>query len=84
MVTKRVWYSDTVTTIFVPEGFDANDVIKTAYYRYDLSLGTGLNKLNEKAFRIGHLGWLNEIMVMQARQAYQQHCRQYPTASAIT
>jgi alanine-glyoxylate transaminase / serine-glyoxylate transaminase / serine-pyruvate transaminase len=58
------WYSDTVTTVFVPEGFDANDVIKTAYYRYDLSLGTGLNKLNGKAFRIGHLGWLNEIMVM--------------------
>jgi hypothetical protein len=39
MVTKRVWYSDTVTTIFVPEGFDANDVINTAYYRYDLLLG---------------------------------------------
>src|SRR5580704_4619010 len=55
------WHSDTV-----PEGFDANDVIKTAYYRYDLSLGTGLNKLNGKVFRIGHLGWLNEIMVMQA------------------
>jgi alanine-glyoxylate transaminase/serine-glyoxylate transaminase/serine-pyruvate transaminase len=60
------WYSDTVTTVCVPEGFDANDVIKTAYHRYDLSLGTGLNKLNGKAFRIGHLGWLNEIMVMQA------------------
>jgi alanine-glyoxylate transaminase / serine-glyoxylate transaminase / serine-pyruvate transaminase len=60
------WYSDTVTTVFVPEGFDANDVIKAAYFRYNLSLGTGLNKLNGKAFRIGHLGWLNEIMVMQA------------------
>jgi alanine-glyoxylate transaminase / serine-glyoxylate transaminase / serine-pyruvate transaminase len=60
------WYSDTVTTVLVPDGFDANDVIKIAYYRYDLSLGTGLNKLNGKAFRIGHLGWLNEIMVMQA------------------
>jgi alanine-glyoxylate transaminase / serine-glyoxylate transaminase / serine-pyruvate transaminase len=60
------WYSDTVTTVLVPDGFDANDAIKIAYYRYDLSLGTGLNKLNGKAFRIGHLGWLNEIMVMQA------------------
>ena len=60
------WHSDTVTGVVVPEGFDANDVIKTAYYRYDLSLGTGLNKLNGKVFRIGHLGWLNEIMVMQA------------------
>jgi alanine-glyoxylate transaminase/serine-glyoxylate transaminase/serine-pyruvate transaminase len=60
------WYSDTVTAVVVPEGYDANDVIKTAYHRYDLSLGGGLNKVAGKVFRIGHLGWLNEIMVMQA------------------
>jgi alanine-glyoxylate transaminase/serine-glyoxylate transaminase/serine-pyruvate transaminase len=60
------WFSDTVTAVVVPDGFDANDVIKTAYNRYELSLGTGLNKVAGKVFRIGHLGWLNEIMVMQA------------------
>lgn len=60
------WYSDTVTAIIVPEGIDANDVIKTAYDRYDLSLGAGLSKVAGKVFRIGHLGWLNEIMVLQA------------------
>lgn len=60
------WHSDTVTAVVVPEGFDANDVINAAYFRYDLSLGSGLNRLNGKVFRIGHLGWLNEIMVMQA------------------
>ncbi|WNJ99753.1 aminotransferase class V-fold PLP-dependent enzyme [Thalassospiraceae bacterium LMO-JJ14] len=60
------WYSDTVTAVVVPEGFDANDVIKTAYHRYDLSLGGGLSKVAGKVFRIGHLGWLNEIMVLQA------------------
>ncbi|MEM1160855.1 MAG: aminotransferase class V-fold PLP-dependent enzyme [Pseudomonadota bacterium] len=61
-----IWHSDTVTAILVPEGFDANDVIKTAYHRYDLSLGAGLSKVAGKVFRIGHLGWLNEIMVLQA------------------
>ena len=61
-----VWYSDTVTAILVPEGFDANDVIGTAYRRYDLSLGAGLSRVAGKVFRIGHLGWLNEIMVLQA------------------
>jgi len=60
------WYSDTVTAVVVPDGVDANDVIKTAYNRYDLSLGGGLNRVAGKVFRIGHLGWLNEIMVMQA------------------
>ena len=56
-----------MTAVVVPEGFDANEVITTAYYRYDLSLGTGLNKVNGKVLRIGHLGWFNHIMVMQAR-----------------
>ena len=60
------WYSDTVTAVVVPEGFNANDVIKIAYHSYDLSLGAGLNKVAGKVFRIGHLGWLNEIMVLQA------------------
>ncbi|MEM7745435.1 MAG: aminotransferase class V-fold PLP-dependent enzyme [Pseudomonadota bacterium] len=60
------FHSDTVTAIMVPEGFDANQVIQTAYHRYDLSLGAGLSKVAGKVFRIGHLGWLNEIMVMQA------------------
>ncbi|MEM6465971.1 MAG: aminotransferase class V-fold PLP-dependent enzyme [Pseudomonadota bacterium] len=58
------WYSDTVTAILVPEGFDANDVIRRAYHTYDLSLGAGLSKVAGKVFRIGHLGSLNELMVM--------------------
>jgi alanine-glyoxylate transaminase/serine-glyoxylate transaminase/serine-pyruvate transaminase len=60
------WYSDTVTAVMVPEGVDANAVIKTAYHSYDLSLGGGLSKVAGKVFRIGHLGWMNEIMVLQA------------------
>lgn len=57
------WHSDTVSAIFVPEGIDANNVLKTAYYRYNTSLGTGLNKVAGKVFRIGHLGALDEFMV---------------------
>lgn len=60
------WFSDTVTAVMAPEGVDANTIINTAYHRYDLSLGAGLNKVAGKVFRIGHLGWLNEIMVLQA------------------
>jgi len=57
------WHSDTVSAILVPEGVDANNVLKTAYYRYNTSLGTGLNKVNGKVFRIGHLGALDEGMI---------------------
>jgi alanine-glyoxylate transaminase/serine-glyoxylate transaminase/serine-pyruvate transaminase len=59
-------YSDTVTAIVVPPHVDSADILKTAYYRYNLSLGAGLTKVAGKVFRIGHLGDLNEIMVLQA------------------
>ena len=37
--------------------------LKTAYYRYNTSLGIGLNKVAGKVFRIGHLGALDEVMI---------------------
>jgi alanine-glyoxylate transaminase/serine-glyoxylate transaminase/serine-pyruvate transaminase len=60
------WHSDTVSTILVPGDADANEVVRQAYYRYDLSLGIGLAQLAGKAFRIGHLGHVNELMLLSA------------------
>jgi alanine-glyoxylate transaminase/serine-glyoxylate transaminase/serine-pyruvate transaminase len=59
-------YSDTVSAIRVPESVDARDVIRIAYERYNTSLGSGLARLAGKVFRIGHLGDLNEGMVLTA------------------
>ncbi|MEM7466672.1 MAG: aminotransferase class V-fold PLP-dependent enzyme [Pseudomonadota bacterium] len=63
---EEKWHSDTVTAIVTPEGVDSNDIIKTAYDRYQLSLGLGLNKVAGRVFRIGHLGDLNELMILSA------------------
>jgi alanine-glyoxylate transaminase/serine-glyoxylate transaminase/serine-pyruvate transaminase len=59
-------YSDTVSTIMVPAHVKGEEVISGAYRRYNLSLGAGLSKLAGKAFRIGHLGDLNELMLLAA------------------
>jgi len=58
--------SNTVTTIMTPEGVDAVKVIGAAYARYATSFGSGLARLSGKAFRIGHLGDLNEAMCLTA------------------
>ena len=60
------WESDTVSAIVVPEDKDAKEVIATAYNKYHLSLGAGLNQVAGKVFRIGHLGDLNELMIASA------------------
>jgi alanine-glyoxylate transaminase/serine-glyoxylate transaminase/serine-pyruvate transaminase len=60
------WYSDTVSAIMLPDGVNGADVIAHAYRRYNLALGAGLARVAGKLFRIGHLGDLNELMVMGA------------------
>jgi len=57
-------YSSSLTAVMVPEGHNADAVRQAALERFDLSLGTGLGKVTGKVFRIGHLGWFNELMLM--------------------
>jgi alanine-glyoxylate transaminase/serine-glyoxylate transaminase/serine-pyruvate transaminase len=60
------WYSDTVSAVMVPAHVKSDDVMSAAYKRYNLSLGAGLAKMAGKLFRIGHLGDLNELMLLGA------------------
>jgi alanine-glyoxylate transaminase / serine-glyoxylate transaminase / serine-pyruvate transaminase len=60
------WYSDTVSAVVVPEGINGAHVIDVAFRRYNLALGAGLAKVAGRVFRIGHLGDLNELMLMGA------------------
>jgi alanine-glyoxylate transaminase / serine-glyoxylate transaminase / serine-pyruvate transaminase len=56
-------YSDTVTAVYVPDGFSADAMRATILERFDMSLGTGLARLKDKVFRIGHLGSINDLML---------------------
>jgi alanine-glyoxylate transaminase/serine-glyoxylate transaminase/serine-pyruvate transaminase len=60
------WHSDTVSAIMVPDGVNGAEVIERAFKRYNLALGAGLSKVAGKLFRIGHLGDLNELMLLGA------------------
>jgi alanine-glyoxylate transaminase / serine-glyoxylate transaminase / serine-pyruvate transaminase len=57
-------YANALTAIVVPEGVDADQVRATILDLYDVSLGAGLGKVAGKVFRIGHLGWMNELMLL--------------------
>jgi alanine-glyoxylate transaminase/serine-glyoxylate transaminase/serine-pyruvate transaminase len=54
-------YSNTVTAVFMPEGYNADEFRATILAKFDMSLGAGLGKLAGKVFRIGHLGHFNEL-----------------------
>jgi alanine-glyoxylate transaminase/serine-glyoxylate transaminase/serine-pyruvate transaminase len=56
-------FSNTVTAVFTPQGHDADRLRKIILENFDMSLGAGLGKIAGKAFRIGHLGSLNDLML---------------------
>ncbi|HEU5338440.1 MAG TPA: aminotransferase class V-fold PLP-dependent enzyme [Sulfuricaulis sp.] len=56
-------YSNTLTALLMPEGHNADNLRQVILERYNMSLGTGLGKLQGRVFRIGHLGDFNELML---------------------
>ncbi len=57
-------YSDTVSAIRTPEGFNATKIVEHAAKKYGLAFGTGLGEVAGKVFRIGHLGSLTDVMAL--------------------
>jgi alanine-glyoxylate transaminase/serine-glyoxylate transaminase/serine-pyruvate transaminase len=57
-------YSPVLTGVMMPEGVDADAVRRLIYERFDMSLGTGLGKIQGRMFRIGHLGDCNDLTLM--------------------
>jgi alanine-glyoxylate transaminase/serine-glyoxylate transaminase/serine-pyruvate transaminase len=57
-------HSPALTGVVMPEGHDADHFRKVVLDNFDMSLGTGLNKIKGKAFRIAHIGHFNDLMLM--------------------
>jgi alanine-glyoxylate transaminase/serine-glyoxylate transaminase/serine-pyruvate transaminase len=57
-------YSPALTAVMVSEGHDADAFRKVVLENFDMSLGAGLGKIKGKAFRIGHIGHMNDLMLM--------------------
>jgi alanine-glyoxylate transaminase/serine-glyoxylate transaminase/serine-pyruvate transaminase len=57
-------YSDTVSAIRTPEGFNATDIVTHAADKYGVAFGVGLGEVAGKVFRIGHLGSLTDVMAL--------------------
>lgn len=57
-------YSDTVSAIRTPEGFNATRIVELAARKYGVAFGTGLGEVAGKVFRIGHLGSLTDVMAL--------------------
>jgi len=56
-------YSSALTAVLLPAGHDADELRNLILDRFNMSLGSGLGRLQRKVFRIGHLGDFNDLML---------------------
>ncbi len=57
-------YSSALTAVRLPEGHSANALRAAILEKFNMSLGNGLGRLNDRVFRIGHLGDFNDLTLM--------------------
>lgn len=57
-------YSNTVSAIRTPDGFDATRIVTHASDKYGMAFGVGLGEVAGKVFRIGHLGMLTDVLAL--------------------
>ena len=60
------YYSPTITAVMVPEGHDADAFRNLALDTFNISYGTSFGRYAGKYFRIGHLGDVNDGMLVGA------------------
>jgi alanine-glyoxylate transaminase/serine-glyoxylate transaminase/serine-pyruvate transaminase len=59
-------HSPVLTAVVMPPSHSADRYRKIALEKYNISLGSGLGKVADRVFRIGHLGECNELMLLGA------------------
>ena len=57
-------YSSALTAVMMPTGHSEIAFRKVVLDNFNMSLGSGLGKLTDKVFRIGHIGDFNDLTLM--------------------
>jgi alanine-glyoxylate transaminase/serine-glyoxylate transaminase/serine-pyruvate transaminase len=58
------YYSPTITAVLLPDGHDAEAFRALALEQFNISYGSSFGRFTGKMFRIGHLGDINDAMML--------------------
>ena len=67
--------SNTVTAIYTPEGIDTKALLKELRVEDGVVLGGGQGKFEGKIFRVGHLGYFEEVDLVEAMDKIERRLR---------
>jgi aspartate aminotransferase-like enzyme len=67
--------SNTVTAVLTPEGIDTKELLKTLREEDHVVFAGGQQQLEGKIFRVGHLGFFEEVDLVQAMDSMEMRLR---------
>ncbi len=67
--------SNTVTAIYTPDGIDTKALLKELRVEDGVVLGGGQGKFEGKLFRVGHLGYFEEVDLVEAMDKIERRLR---------
>ena len=69
--------SNTVTALLTPDGIDTKALLKILREQDHVVLGGGQEHLDGKIFRVGHLGFFQEVELIEAMDAVEMRLREF-------
>ncbi|MEA1961155.1 MAG: alanine--glyoxylate aminotransferase family protein [Bacillota bacterium] len=69
LLTEDRFASPAVTSVLAPEGIGANEIRKYMLEEFNIVLAGGQQSLDNKIFRIGHLGYIRELDLLSVLAA---------------
>ena len=76
LLADHAYASNTVTAILAPEGINTKTLLKTLREEDHIVLGGGQEQLDGKAFRVGHLGFFQEVELVEAMDKIELRLRE--------
>lgn len=76
LLADHAYASNTVTAILAPEGIHTKTLLKTLREEDHIVLGGGQEQLDGKVFRVGHLGFFQEVELVEAMDKIELRLRE--------
>src|SRR5947209_5176107 len=77
LLADHGYASNTVTAVFTPEGIDTKALLKQAREEDHVVFGGGQEHLDGKIFRVGHLGFFEDVDLVEALDKVESRLREF-------
>ena len=77
LLADHQYASNTVTAVLTPESIDSKKLLNTLREQDQVVFGGGQQQLDGKIFRVGHLGYFEEVDLVEAMDKMEMRLQEF-------